>query len=131
MNPSVRSSTPAVLVFASAAGLLIAASDLASPFGDDSAQFTVFLWLVSSGVLGFARPVGAWRWAVSLGPWLPLVYLVARLVGRPHAIKPAGYTTILILLPVSIIVCLLGAYGGVLARRFLASAFSSTRGGVH
>ena len=44
-----------------------------APFGDDTGQFTVFLWLVSSGLLGFVMPRRPWLWAVSIGPWLPLM----------------------------------------------------------
>src|SRR4051812_47772974 len=69
MKPGVRLPTLAVFAVASVAGLLIAASDFASPFGDDSAQFTIVLWLASSAVLGFARPGRAWRWALTVGPW--------------------------------------------------------------
>src|SRR5262249_53448584 len=50
------------------AGLAIAAIDYAEPFGDDSGQFTVFLWLLASGLLGFAVPAGPWRWAALIGP---------------------------------------------------------------
>src|SRR5579859_6897391 len=49
---------------ASGMGILIAVVDRAAPFGDDSSQFTVFLWLVSSGLLGFVMPGRPWRWAV-------------------------------------------------------------------
>jgi hypothetical protein len=114
-----RLSTTAVFAVASILGLLIAASDVLSPIGDDSAQFTVLLWLVSSGVLGFARPGRPWRWAISLGPWLPVTHLVRRGLGQPAAIAPNTYGTILVLFPVSVAVCLVGAYGGAAIRRFL------------
>jgi hypothetical protein len=91
----------------------------ASLFGDDSAQFTVFLWLLSSGLLGFARPRRPWLWALFIGPWLSLTNLVLHLLGLPGSIHPDTYTTILILLPLSLAVCSLGAYVGALVRRAL------------
>jgi hypothetical protein len=114
MNPLP---TWAVLLFATVLGLSIAATDVAGPFGDDSAQFTVLLWLVASGVLGYARPGRPWSWALAVGPWLPLTQLVRDLLRWPDSLQPATARTILILVPFSIAVCLVGAYGGALARR--------------
>jgi hypothetical protein len=130
MNPGVRLPTWGVFAVASVAGLLISASDFASPFGDDSARLTIVLWLAASAVLGFARPGRAWRWALSVGPWLPLSHLVAQAFGLRDPIQPNGYTTILILVPVSIAVCVMGAYGGVLARRLVAPTFPSLGAGM-
>jgi hypothetical protein len=48
--------------------LLAAAAERAAPFEDDSAKSTILLWLLFSGLLGFARPKRPWRWAVSIGP---------------------------------------------------------------
>jgi hypothetical protein len=111
---------PAVaIVIATGLGLLIALLDRASLFGDDSAQFTVFLWLLCSGLLGFARPRRPWLWAVLIGPWLSLTNLVLHVLGQPGSVHPNAYTTILILLPISLAVCSVGAYGGALVRRAL------------
>jgi len=105
------------MAIAAGLGLVIAAIDMAAPFGDDSSQFTVFLWLVSSGLLGFAMPQRPWRWAALIGPMLPLAYLVRRVAGfLPHDDRN-GYSTYLILVPVSLAACLLGTYVGAAARR--------------
>lgn len=121
-----RLSTPAVFVVATTLGLLIAAVDVASPFGDDTSQFIVFLWLLTGSVLGFARPRRPWWWAVSVGPWLPLTHLIRRILGFPGPIHPNTYGSALILLVFSVVVCSMGAYGGALARRFVPFAPPST-----
>jgi hypothetical protein len=114
-----RISQAIAIVIASISGLFIAAIDRAALFGDDSAQFTVFLWLVFSGLLGFARPHRPWLWAVLIGPGLPLTSLVLHVLGLPGSVHPDTYTTILLLLPISLAVCSFGAYGGALVRRAL------------
>jgi hypothetical protein len=119
MKHHIRTSQAIAVVIASISGLLIAGVDRASLFGDDSAQFTVFLWLLSSGVLGFTRPRRPWLWAVLVGPWLSLTSLVSHVLGLPGSVNPDTYKTILLLLPVSLAVCSFGAYGGALARRAL------------
>jgi hypothetical protein len=114
---SVRLSTLRVMVVAAVLGILIGVADVVSPFGDDSGQFSVFLLLVCSGVLGFARPHQAWRWAIAIGPGLPLTQLVCHALGW---ISPGGHllvSSIVLLLGFSVGVCLVGAYGGALARR--------------
>jgi hypothetical protein len=119
MKHDSRTSQAIAMVFASISGLVIAALDRASFFGDDSAQFTVFLWLLASGLLGFTRPRRPWLWAVLIGPWLSLTNLVRHVLGLPGSVHPDTYTTILLLLPLSLAICSLGAYGGALARRAL------------
>jgi hypothetical protein len=104
---------------ASGLGIAIALIDRAAPFGDDSAQFTVFLWLVCSGLLGFVMPRRPWLWAVAVGPWLPAMYLVLQVLGLHAPIQPNTYTTSLILIPISLAVCAVGAYAGALARRII------------
>ena len=107
------------LVVASGLGIAIAMTDRAAPFGDDSAMFTSFLWLVSSGLLGFIMPRRPWLWAVAIGPWLPAMYLVLQVLGLPAPIQPNSVTTSLILVPISLAVCAAGAYAGALARRIV------------
>jgi len=119
MRGDVRVRRPLALAIAAGLGLVIAAIDMAAPFGDDSSQFTVFLWLVSSGLLGFAMPHRPWRWAVLIGPMLPLASFVRRVAGFPPPDDRNGYSTYLILVPVSLAVCLLGTYVGALARRLV------------
>ncbi len=119
MKHDMRSSQAAAMAIAAVLGLLIAALDRASLFGDDSAQFTALLWLLSSGLLGFALPRRPWLWASLIGPWLSLTNSVLHVLGLPGSVHPDTYLTILILLPLSLAVCLLGAYVGALARRAL------------
>jgi hypothetical protein len=104
---------------ASGLGIAIALIDRAAPFGDDSAQFTVLLWLVSGGLLGFVMPRRPWLWAIAVGPWLPTMYLVLQVLGLPASIQPDTFTTSLILIPISLAVCAVGAYTGALARRII------------
>lgn len=104
------------VVMASGLGIGIGLIDRATPFGDDSSQFTVLLWLVSSGLLGFVWPRRPWVWAVGVGPWLSVLYLVLQALGRPIAIDPNTVTTSLILIPISLAVCAMGAYAGALVR---------------
>jgi hypothetical protein len=49
-------STAAVFIFASVLGLLMAAADVACPFGDDPAQFCISQWHSSSGLLASSDP---------------------------------------------------------------------------
>jgi hypothetical protein len=107
------------LALASGLGIAIAVIDRAAPFGDDSAQFTVLLWLASSGLLGFVMPRRPWLWAIAVGPWLPAMYLVLQALGLHTTIKPDTFTTSLILIPISLVVCAVGAYAGALARRIM------------
>ncbi|MFI5460474.1 MAG: hypothetical protein ACHRXM_34085 [Isosphaerales bacterium] len=119
MEGNARVLRPVAQAIAAGLGLVIAAIDVAAPFGDDSSQFTVFLWLVSSGLFGFAMPQRPWRWAVLIGPMLPLTYLILRVAGRLPRDDRNGYLTYLILIPVSLAACLLGCYVGAAARRLV------------
>jgi hypothetical protein len=110
--------TTAVAV-ASGLGILIALVDRAAPFGDDSSKSTIVLWLACSGLLGLAMPRRPWLWAVTVGPWLPAMYLVLQAMGLHSPIKPDTYTTSLLLVGVSLVVCAVGAYVGALARRII------------
>ncbi|HZW34178.1 MAG TPA: hypothetical protein VFF52_25875 [Isosphaeraceae bacterium] len=119
MNQETWPSRVIGVAVASALGILIAVQDKAAPFGDDSAPFTVLLWLVSSGLLGFVLPRRPWLWALSIGPWLPLMYLVLQGLGVHAPIKPDTFSTSLILIPIALGVCAVGAYAGALARRMI------------
>jgi len=116
MSHAFRLPVPLASVVALGLGLTIAVLDLVAPFGDDSAQFTVLLWLVCCAGLGFAVPRRPWRWAVLVGPWLPVLYLtlgVFRLLAFGKAFSYADT----LLIPVALGVCLIGAYIGALSRR--------------
>jgi hypothetical protein len=107
------------LAVASGLGILIALVDRAEPFGDDSSKSTILLWLACSGVLGFALPRSPWLWAVSVGPWLSAMYLIRHALGLHSPIKPDTYTSGLLLMGVSLVVCAVGAYAGALVRRVI------------
>jgi hypothetical protein len=97
-------------------GLFVAWFDVRAPFGDDTSKGTVLLWLVFGGSLGFLWPRQSWRWAASLGPWVPAIHLLRHVWGLPDSINPNNYATILLLVPVSLAVCLIGSFGGSLLR---------------
>jgi hypothetical protein len=107
----------AAYAMAVAHGLLVAAFDVAAPFGDDTEKCTVLLWLLSCGSLGLLRPRRPWRWALLVGPWVPAVHAARHALGLPDSLNPNTYVTVLILLPVSLAVCLAGAYAGSLVGR--------------
>jgi hypothetical protein len=100
-----------------ALGLLAAAFDVAEPFGDDTAKGTILLWLASCGLLGFLLPRHPWRWACIVGPLVPVTHLLLHAFGIPHAMNPNTYATILILVPVSLVICAVAAYAGSFLRR--------------
>jgi hypothetical protein len=107
---------------ASAFGVLIAVVDVAAPFGDDSAKATLLLLVIFSGLLGFLLPLDPWRWALAVGFWLPLGHVVLHTLGLHDTINPNTYGTILLLIPVSLVACSLGAYAGAFVRRGLSQA---------
>jgi len=107
------------LAVASGLGILIALVDRAEPFGDDSSKSTILLWLACSGLLGFALPRSPWLWAVSVGPWLSAMYLILHALGLHSPIKPDTYTSGLLLMGVSLVVCAVGAYAGAMVRRIV------------
>jgi hypothetical protein len=102
--------------FAVGVGLLIAWFDLAAPFGDDTEKGTLLLWLVTCGMLGLFSPARPWRWAVLVAIWVPIIYFARNVLGLPNSLNPNSYSTILILMPVSLAVCLAGAYAGSFIR---------------
>jgi hypothetical protein len=97
-------------------GLLTASLDVVAPWGDDSAKVILLFWVLSCGALGFLRPRRAWRWAVVVALWVPLAHLLLHALGRPDSIHPNTYGTILLLVPLSLVVCFAGAYGGAVLR---------------
>src|SRR5262249_50367208 len=60
-----------------------------------------------------------WLWAGAVGPWFPAMSLVLQVLGLPAPIQPNSVTTSLILVPISLAVCAVGAYAGALARRII------------
>jgi hypothetical protein len=98
-------------------GLAVALLDTVAPFGDDSSKLTLLLLILVSGVLGLVHPKKFWLTGILVGIWLPLVPLIGRLCNLPTHIHPNTYAAILLLLPVSLVVCLFAAFCGTIARR--------------
>jgi hypothetical protein len=59
----------------------------------------------------------AWRWALVLGLWIPVLGLIARAAG----VTNAQFSDVLFSL-VALVPALIGAYAGVLVRRFTSRA---------
>jgi hypothetical protein len=103
------------------AGLVAAGAGLAIgwvDFHQDEPQPAVLLLLVSCGLLGLARPGGAWRWAVLVGAGIPVVAFAGHTLGwtptGPPSSSAWGY-----LLP--FIPALIGVYAGAFVRRAAVS----------
>ena len=90
------------VLFAAAVGLgLLLAYVDSRPTWDDTG-ISAGLLLVSSGLLGAVEPARPWRWALSVGIWIPVV-----------GILTGGNVGSLIALAVAFV----GAYGGMMVRR--------------
>jgi hypothetical protein len=75
--------------------------------------------LVLCGLMGFARPSGAWRWGVIAPLGIPVVYLAGCAMGfKPaDAPQPNIFASLVALIP-----GLIGAYAGAFARRLLKAS---------
>jgi len=117
---SRRTIDRAVLIVAVLAGAGIGYID-SRPNWDD-AGITAFAMLVLAGLCGLIAPRRAWRWALAIGLWIPLLALTTELV---RAVQPAlierrlhmeqGVVSSLAMFVV-LIFPLAGAYGGALMR---------------
>jgi hypothetical protein len=101
-------------ILASALGLGITAFD-AWVVGDDVAP-TLLLLVVCGALLGLLQPARAWRWALWLGLWLPLVHVALFVAGRDPGIRPDTLVARLAIIPVSVTAALVGVYAGVAVR---------------
>jgi hypothetical protein len=108
--------------FAASTGLSTSLLDVAAPWGDDTHKVIILLWLASCGLLGLLLPRRPWRWAAPVGLWLPSAHLALHALGRPDAIHPNNWTTVLLLYPVELAVCSVAAYGGAFLRRLALTA---------
>jgi len=94
-------------------GLLVGLTDLRT----DDPQLPALLLITFGLFLGFAQPTAAWRWALVLGLWIPFLGLIARAAG----VTNAQFSDVLFSL-VALVPALIGAYAGVLVRRFTSRA---------
>ena len=101
-------------VLAVSLGIGIGMADAVAPFGDDMAKVTLLLLVLSGGLLGLIQPRSPWRWALAMGPWLAVVHLVVQFFGREKANLSSLGT--LILIPVALVACTVGAYLGAVVR---------------
>jgi len=108
-------STLICALLALAGGIVIGAID----FNATEPQPAALLVLILAGLLGFAQPRNAWRWAVLATLGLPLAYVSLRQLGwqSRDPVSPGEYATLIALIP-----ALVGAYGGVLLRRVIQAA---------
>jgi hypothetical protein len=81
--------------------------------------FTALIVLIFTMILGFARPVRAWRWTLLVGLLVPTVMIAANLMHYYRTLSRAGlYGSVLIMLP-----GFAGAYGGSFGRKFIRVMF--------
>lgn len=101
--------TASCALLALVGGIVIGAID----FNATEPQPAALLVLIFAGLLGFAQPRNAWRWAIIVTLGLPLAHLTLRQLGvQPRdPVSPGEYATLIALIPAFI-----GAYGGVLIR---------------
>ncbi len=82
-------------------------------FNNNEPQAAVLVIVFFAGLLGFAQPRKAWRWAIVVGFGVPIVYLIAtvfglQLEGLP---EPGWYAMLIALIP-----AFFSTYCGVLLR---------------
>jgi hypothetical protein len=102
-------------------GLAVAIQDSAAPFGDDSSKITLLLLIVSSGLIALVRPRRPWLWGILVGVWLPPWHLAGHALGLHTHIHPDSYSSILLLVPVSLAVCVIAACCASVVRRVFVS----------
>src|SRR3970040_508849 len=94
-------------------GLLVGLTDLRT----DDPQLPALLLITFGLFLGFSQPTAAGRGALVLGLWIPFLGLIARAAG----VTNAQFSDVLFSL-VALVPALIGAYAGVLVRRFTSRA---------
>lgn len=100
-------------------GLLVGLTDLRT----DDPQLPALLLITFGLFLGFAQPRAAWRWALVLGLWIPVLGLIARTAG----VTNAQLSDVLVSL-VGLVPALVGVYAGVFVGRF--SSHSGDQGAM-
>jgi hypothetical protein len=88
-------------------------------FRSHEPQPAALVLLVLCGLMGFARPAGAWRWGVIAPLGIPVVYLIGCTLGfKPaDAPQPNVFATLIALIP-----GLIGACAGAFARWLLKAS---------
>ena len=84
--------------------------------------FTALIVLASSMLLGFLRPAQAWRWALLVGIFVPLIEWFAVSFLDQKLEKAQIYESVLAFLP-----GIVGAYGGAFGRGVVKNLFPEKR----
>ncbi len=110
----VRMGFGVICLIAALIGAFIAG---AVDFNNDEPQAAVIVIVVFAGALGFMRPKLAWLWAIIVGLGVPVVYLIATMLGyqSKSVPEPGWYASLIALLPAFI-----STYCGVLLRKAIA-----------
>jgi cyanate permease len=87
-------------------------------FNNNEPQAAVLVIVVFAGVLGFTEPRRAWRWALIVGLGVPIVYLIATVLGysAKSVPEPGWYASLIALIPAFI-----STYCGVLLRKIVSA----------
>ncbi len=87
-------------------------------FNNNEPQAAVLVIIVFAGLLGFAQPHKAWRWALIVGLGVPIVYLIATALGysSKSVPEPGWYASLIALIPAFV-----STYAGVLLRKVLSA----------
>ncbi len=83
-------------------------------FNNDEPQAAVIVIVVFAGALGLIRPKYAWLWAIIVGLGVPVVYLIATVLGyqSKSVPEPGWYASLIALIPAFVSTCC-----GVLLRK--------------
>jgi hypothetical protein len=92
-------------------GLLVGLTDLRT----DDPQLPILLLMTFGLFLGFDQPAGAWRWAIALGVWVPIIGIIAHGLRLSSAQLNDVLFSIVALVPAFV-----GVYTGAFVRRFSA-----------
>ena len=79
-------------------------------------QATLLVFVVTSFVLGFSGPRGAWRWALLVAVWLPAAQVAAFALRQTGTATGHPYWSRLAILLPALAACMAGAYAGALIR---------------
>jgi hypothetical protein len=115
----MKNTTPWLYALASALGIFVFYSDaVITASNDDGPKFTLIFLAASGFIMGCLQPVKAWRWAVAVGIWLPVLYIAS----KAFHLVPVGsssYAKLLIFVPIGLIPAAIGSYAGALLRRLV------------
>jgi len=87
-------------------------------FNNNEPQAAVLVIIFFAGLLGFAQPRKAWRWALIVGLGVPIVGLIATALGysAKSVPEPGWYASLIALIPAFI-----STYCGVLLRKMISA----------